>query len=67
MISAHGPRGYELVARLGDGWSSYGGASAEPSLPDHDFWVVVTKQSHAVTRAFEDVGRDPATLRRSLA
>ncbi len=65
MISAHGPRGYELVARLGDGWSSYGGASAA-SLPDHDFWVLVTKQSHAVTRACEGVGRDPATLRRSL-
>lgn len=65
MISAHGPRGYELVARLGDGWSSYGGAGAA-ALPDHDFWELVTKQSQDVTDACERAGRDPSSLRRSL-
>lgn len=65
MISAHGPRGYDLAARLGDGWSSFGGLSAA-TLPERDFWVLVTKQSHNVTRACEHAGRDPETLRRSL-
>ncbi|GAA1479207.1 LLM class flavin-dependent oxidoreductase [Nocardioides aestuarii] len=65
MISAHGPRGYDLVARCGDGWSSYGGARAA-SLSDEDFWDEVTRQSAAVTRACESAARDPNELRRSL-
>ncbi len=65
MISAHGPRGYDLLARLGDGWSSYGGVSAA-TLAEHEFWELVTKQSQDVTRACERAGRDPHTLRRSL-
>lgn len=65
MISAHGPRGYELVARCGDGWSSYGGGRAG-SLTEAEFWAEVSDQSRAVTRACEDVARDPGALRRSL-
>lgn len=65
MISAHGPRGYDLVARLGDGWSNYGGITAV-NLAEDEFWALVTKQSHDVTRACEQVGRDPGNLRRSL-
>lgn len=65
MIGAHGPRGYDLVARLGDGWSSYGGMSAA-TLAEEEFWELVTKQSQDVTRACERAGRDPQSLRRSL-
>lgn len=65
MISAHGPGGYDLAARLGNGWSSYGGPSAA-TLPEDDFWALVTKQSQDVTRACERAERDPGDLRRSL-
>jgi alkanesulfonate monooxygenase SsuD/methylene tetrahydromethanopterin reductase-like flavin-dependent oxidoreductase (luciferase family) len=65
MISAHGPRGYDLVARHGDGWSSYGGPSAA-TLTDAEFWTVVTEQSQDLTSACERVGRDPGVLRRSV-
>ena len=65
MISAHGPRGYDLVVRLGDGWSSYGGVTVA-TLVERDFWTLVTRQSRDVTRACERAGRDPRTLRRSL-
>lgn len=65
MISAHGPRGFDLTARLADGWSSYGGAGAR-LLGDDEFWGLVRTQSQEVTRACERVGRDPATLRRSV-
>lgn len=65
MISAHGPRGYDLVARFGDAWSSYGGVSAA-TLAATEFWELVAKQSQDVTRACDRAGRDPRTLRRSL-
>ncbi len=64
MISAHGPRGYDLVARLGDGWSSYGGVSAT-TLSEREFWVLVTTQSHDVSRACErrrERSREPSPV-----
>lgn len=52
MVRAHGPRGYDLAARLGDGWSSYGGAGVVTML-EKEFWVLLTEQSQQVTRVCE--------------
>jgi alkanesulfonate monooxygenase SsuD/methylene tetrahydromethanopterin reductase-like flavin-dependent oxidoreductase (luciferase family) len=65
MLAAHGPRGFDLVARHADGWSSYGG-SAGTTLEAEEFWGLVAEQATAVGRACERVDRDAARLRRSL-
>jgi len=65
MLAAHGPRGFELVARHADAWSSYGGPASVGLDPD-DYWRLVNRQSSAVSRACEVSGRDPDGLRRSL-
>lgn len=62
-IPAHGPSMLRVAAELADAWSSWGGYGIESE-----------EQMHAVTRdraaRLEDlcaeVGRDPATIRRSL-
>ncbi|RHW25305.1 LLM class flavin-dependent oxidoreductase [Nocardioides immobilis] len=65
LLAAHGPRGLDLVARSGDGWSCFGGPGvADLSTPD--FWTRVSDQSAALTAACECRQRDPASLRRSL-
>ncbi len=65
LLAAHGPRGFDLVARFGDGWSSYGGPAAV-TLPSEDYWKVLVDQHAAVDAACARHGRDPADLRRSL-
>ena len=65
LLAAHGPKGYDLVARRGDGWSTYGGASVG-SLAGQAFWDEVGAQGRALDEACERVGRDPGSLRRSV-
>lgn len=65
LLAAHGARGFQLVARYGDGWSTYGGPAAA-TLSGPDFWSEVGRQSEAVTRACEAANRDPDGLRRSV-
>jgi alkanesulfonate monooxygenase SsuD/methylene tetrahydromethanopterin reductase-like flavin-dependent oxidoreductase (luciferase family) len=65
LLAAHGPRGYELVARYGDGWSTYGGPAAA-SASGEDLWSMLSGQLSQVATACEARDRDPATLRRSL-
>ena len=65
MLAAHGPRGFDLVARHADGWSTYGG-HAGTGLAADDWWSLLAGQSAAVDEACRRVGRDPARLRRSL-
>jgi alkanesulfonate monooxygenase SsuD/methylene tetrahydromethanopterin reductase-like flavin-dependent oxidoreductase (luciferase family) len=65
MLAAHGPKGYDLVAGYGDGWSTYGGASVG-SLAGRAFWEQVGAQGRALDAACERVGRDPASVRRSV-
>lgn len=65
LLAAHGPRAFDLAARAGDGWSTYGGPSAV-ALPVEDYWAALARQQAAVDAACARHGRDPAELRRSL-
>ncbi|KAA1429507.1 LLM class flavin-dependent oxidoreductase [Nocardioides antri] len=65
LLAAHGRRGLDLVARHGDGWSTYGGVGVADLTPD-EFWTRVGEQAAGLTAACERHGRDPSTPRRSL-
>jgi alkanesulfonate monooxygenase SsuD/methylene tetrahydromethanopterin reductase-like flavin-dependent oxidoreductase (luciferase family) len=65
LLAAHGPRGFALVARHADGWSTYGGHGAVGIEPEA-FWDVLAAQSAAVDAACREQDRDPAGVRRSL-
>jgi len=65
LVAAHGPRAADLVGRFGDGWSTYGGASATGLAPE-EFWQEVARQSVMVSEACDRHERDAGTLRRSL-
>jgi alkanesulfonate monooxygenase SsuD/methylene tetrahydromethanopterin reductase-like flavin-dependent oxidoreductase (luciferase family) len=65
LLAAHGPRGFDLVARFGDGWSTYGGPAAV-TLPSEDYWKVLTDQQAGIDAACARHDRDPDDLRRSL-
>lgn len=65
MLAAHGPRGFNLVARHADGWSTYGGA-AGVSLAEDPYWELLKRQRDSVGSACARAGRDPAALRHSL-
>jgi alkanesulfonate monooxygenase SsuD/methylene tetrahydromethanopterin reductase-like flavin-dependent oxidoreductase (luciferase family) len=65
LLAAHGPRGFDLVARHADGWSTYGGQAGTGLDPDQ-WWSLIDAQSASVDEACERVGRDPTRLRRSL-
>ena len=65
VLAAGGPRGFDLVAKQGDGWVTYGG----PGLADLErdgWWAAVEGQSAQVSRACERIMRDPASLRRTV-
>lgn len=57
-IAATGPRGMELVARLGDQWVTYG-APGDSSSP---LWDAVRRQRARLESALLAAGRDPATV-----
>ncbi len=65
LLAAHGRRGLDLVARHGDGWSTYGGLGVADLTPD-EFWTRVGDQTASLTAACERHDRDPSALRRSL-
>lgn len=65
LLAAHGPRGMDLVARSGDGWSTYGGPKAAV-LAGEELWAVLRRQAETLDAACERAGRDPALVRRSL-
>ena len=59
VLAAHGPRMLELAARLADEWNGYDhSSSGDPTV----YRGLVER----LEGACESVGRDPATLRRSL-
>jgi alkanesulfonate monooxygenase SsuD/methylene tetrahydromethanopterin reductase-like flavin-dependent oxidoreductase (luciferase family) len=58
MLGAHGPRTMRLAARHADIWSGY---ATESSLPS-----AFEPMLHALDEACADVGRDPASLGRSI-
>ncbi len=65
LLAAHGPRGLDLVARWGDGWSTFGGPGVA-ELSTDEFWTRVAEQVTACAAACERRQRDPGTVRRSL-
>jgi alkanesulfonate monooxygenase SsuD/methylene tetrahydromethanopterin reductase-like flavin-dependent oxidoreductase (luciferase family) len=65
MLAAHGPQGFDLVARYADGWSTYGGGSSV-ALDGSEYWSLLAEQSRAVDQACAKIDRDPSRLRRSL-
>lgn len=65
VLAAHGRFGLELVAREGDGWTAFGGPRIVGVARD-EFWTVLRAQAAGLTEACEGVGRDPASLSRSV-
>jgi alkanesulfonate monooxygenase SsuD/methylene tetrahydromethanopterin reductase-like flavin-dependent oxidoreductase (luciferase family) len=65
VLAAHGPQGMALVAREGDGWTTYGGPSV-PGLDREAYWGVVREQATRMDAACERRARDPSTLQRSV-
>ncbi|MDX6512858.1 MAG: hypothetical protein QOE36_2362 [Gaiellaceae bacterium] len=61
-IAAWSPRNIRLAAEVGDGWNTMGGnrLDAEQGL------AAVREQGALLDQACEELGRDPATIRRSL-
>lgn len=63
FVGAAGARVLRLAAQHADGWSAFGGYSPT----DHaSFFAVLAEQAQTVDDACRQVGRDPASLRRSL-
>jgi alkanesulfonate monooxygenase SsuD/methylene tetrahydromethanopterin reductase-like flavin-dependent oxidoreductase (luciferase family) len=58
MLAGHGPRTMRLAARYADVWSGYGTTSSQPDA--------FTGMLAQLGEACADVGRDPATLGRSI-
>lgn len=65
LLAAHGPKALRLAAEHGDGWNTYGGPGSTTLAPD-DFWAEIGTQVERFEGACAEVGRDPATVRRSL-
>jgi alkanesulfonate monooxygenase SsuD/methylene tetrahydromethanopterin reductase-like flavin-dependent oxidoreductase (luciferase family) len=65
VLAAGGPRGFDLVARQGDGWVTYGGSALTDLEPDA-WWRALADQSREVTRACERIVRDPVSVQRSV-
>lgn len=65
LLAAHGEAGLDLVARYGDGWSTYGGPTST-TLPAEEYWALLGAQRDRLHAACDRHDRDPAGLRRSL-
>ena len=71
IVAAHGDRGLRVVARHADGWNSLGGQPYP--LPDPSALVTLSEAVAGTKRLRErldgfcrELGRDPATVRRSV-
>jgi alkanesulfonate monooxygenase SsuD/methylene tetrahydromethanopterin reductase-like flavin-dependent oxidoreductase (luciferase family) len=65
MLAAHGPKGFDLVGRHADAWSTYGGP-ASVGLEAEEYWELLGRQGRAVDEACLRHDHDPVRLRRSL-
>ena len=63
LIGAVGPRMLRVTARLADVWSAFGGLALDDEAACFD---ALESQSRTLDGACETIGRDPASLRRSL-
>ena len=72
VIAAHGARAMRVAARYGDGWNTLGGqpfpAGLDPAqrLPLTDVVAQTRELSERLDTACAEIGRDPATIRRSV-
>jgi len=70
VIAGSGPLLLDLAARRADGWNTLGGqpmrGSGRPALPRDDAVAVTGRHVAALAEACRRVGRDPATIRRTL-
>ncbi len=65
LLAAHGPQALRLTAERADGWNTYGGPGAV-ELAEEAYWGLLAEQVRRAEDACAAVGRDPATLRKSL-
>ncbi|HET8567621.1 MAG TPA: LLM class flavin-dependent oxidoreductase [Candidatus Limnocylindria bacterium] len=68
VIAAQGPTAMRVVARYADTWNTLGGQpmGAAPPIPLADALAETRRQIEALDSACRAVGRDPATVRRSV-
>lgn len=72
VVAAHGERGLRVAARHADGWNSMGGQpyriAQDPSrrIPLAEAVANTKRLSERLDEFCRDVGRDPATLRRTV-
>ena len=67
IVAAHGPRGIETAARHADGWNCFGGQTYGGEPRTQAAAIAETRRLlDLLDRACEDVGRDPATIGRSI-
>jgi alkanesulfonate monooxygenase SsuD/methylene tetrahydromethanopterin reductase-like flavin-dependent oxidoreductase (luciferase family) len=67
IVAAHGPRGMRLAARHADAWNCFGGQTYDG--PERSFTEAVAETRRLVAgldAACAEVGRDPATIGRSI-
>ncbi len=62
-IAADGPKGLALAARIGEGWVTTGGDSSDAAA----WWRRVAELVVRLEDACIEVGRDPATMARTLS
>lgn len=72
IVAAHGQRGLRLIARHADGWNSLGGQPYPDARDGKKVTltevVAITKRlNQQLTSSCQELGRDPATVRRSIA
>lgn len=63
IVAAHGPKALRVAALRGDVWSSYGGVD---DLTADELIAVTRERNDGLAAACESVGRDPASIGRSL-
>ena len=63
IVAAHGPKALRVAALRGDVWSSYGGVE---DLTVDELVAVTRERNEGLRAACESVGRDPASIGRSL-
>lgn len=61
-VAAHEPKALRVAAEFGDRWVSYGGFG----LGADEHYRLTAQRLAGLERACEDIGRDPATIRRAL-
>ena len=72
IVAAHGERAMRVAARYGDGWNTLGGqpfpAGLDPAqrLPLAEVVARTRQLSERLDAACSEIGRDPATIRRSV-